>query len=154
MQQFQAELISLVKEKEITSRDAALIILSKDGLKPLSSVGFYASPKLKNILSDYKIPFTIRGGRVHVGNMAKKKRYSTQNGMNFGFPKCCSSLFLNTNHLLFSKPRQFSSGVSPYVFHVPCSEKCKETSRLAQKYMAHVKQNYPLMAHHIKKNLC
>ncbi len=155
MRKFQAKLISLVREKEITSRDAALIVLAKDGLKPLSSVGFSASSQLIEILREYDIPYTIKYGRIHIGKLAKRQTRNFYDGVHFGFPVCCSSVFLNSGGFFFSKnSRHTFSFLSPYIFHIPCSGRCKETKRLAIKYMHHLKKNYPRVANHVEKNIC
>ncbi|MBI4170394.1 MAG: hypothetical protein HY514_01775 [Candidatus Aenigmarchaeota archaeon] len=155
MRKFQAKLISLVHKKEITSRDAALIVLAKDGLKPLSCVGVFSSPRLISILREYEIPFAIKNGRIHIGRLAKKQKRDSQNGINFGFPVCCASVFLNSDDFFFSEnSRHAFSFLSPYIFHIPCSGRCKETKKLAIKYMHHLKENYPRVANHIEKNIC
>jgi hypothetical protein len=146
MQKFQAKLVRLVNEKIITHKDAALIILAKDGLKPLSSVGFFSSLELIEILQDYDIHFVIRDGRINIGNLAHKE---TLDGQTFGFPSCCSTAYTDT---LMSRRKMFST-CSPYVFHIPCSKGCKETEQLARKYMFYIKLNYPIVAEHIEKNL-
>lgn len=175
MQRLQHRLISLVREKEITYKDMALILLSKDGIKPLSSVSFSSSPKLLKILKEYKIPFTLRDGRVFIGESVRKCgtchfnnsgfcaykqacENGFNNGTNFGFPACCSAVFLSPEGWFLSKQSRASfsssfSSLSPYVFHVPCSEKCAETVKLAQKYMHHVQQKYPIVAERIQKAL-
>ena len=153
MRKLQNELITLVEKREITGKDATLILLSKDGLKPLSSVGFFSSPGLMKTLGRHKIPFSVRGGRVHIGSLAKKRRYDTNNGVNFGFPKCCSALFLQHPHFFFRKPPKTFPALPPYVYHVPCSGRCRETRKLAEKYMRHIERNYPLMASYVGKSL-
>ncbi len=155
MQKFQHRLISLAKQREITYRDAALVILAKDGLKPLSTVGFHSSRGLIKILDEYGIPFMVHEGRVYAGSTVKRCKNNFHDGADFGFPACCSFVFLNPAAWLLSRRSASSfSPLSPYIFHVPCSERCKETEKLAHKYMFHIKQNYPDVAETIEKALC
>ena len=89
MLKFQAKLIRLVNDRVITQKDALLVILAKDGLKPLSSVGFFASMELIDVLEEYRIPFLIRDGRIHIGNHLHADNLD---GQAFGFPPCCSAV--------------------------------------------------------------
>lgn len=154
MQKFQRRLISLAKKREITFKDAALVILAKDGLKPLSTVGFCSSPGLVKVLNEYEIPFNVRDGRIYIGTSARNSG-NLHDGTSFGFPRCCSSVFLNPVAFMFARrSRNSFSSLSPYIFHVPCSEKCAETAKLAERYMSHIKNNYPVVAEKIEKMLC
>src|SRR3989338_595393 len=145
---FQQELISLAEEGEITPKDTALIVLSKDGLKPLSYVGFESSHSLIKFLREHDIPFAIKGGRVHIGKRAVAG-IKCKCGKCFGFPKCCCTTFLDSFHAA-SKTKPAFSSLEPYIFHVPCSPRCDRTQRLAQKYMFYIRERYPLVAEHLE----
>jgi len=167
------ELVQLARSREITYKDAILILLVRDGLKPMSTVGIASSQALIGVLSNNDVSFVVKNNRIFIGNFSKTcntcKFFSKSHcnadasykgpncsinihdGIRFGFPDCCSTLFFNPISLFFAKNSKPSfSELTPYVFHVPCSENCTKTRKLAEKYMQHVKVNYPAMARYVE----
>lgn len=176
MPTLEQDLLSLVDDAEITRKDAANIILVRDGLKPFSSVGVSFSRRLVSVLEKHRIPFVEKENRIYTGRLGSNCglchlfktdsckgekatdgsiRYcqiGSRNGLNFGFPSCCSSVFSQPSPIFLSKnPKDsFSPEVLPFIFHVPCSEKCDHTVHLAIKYKTHIENRYPVIAKSIE----
>lgn len=150
-------LMEMIREREINYRDAALILLIKDRLKPFAAVSgvtkkmqYGQFEHLMKLFHDLSLSFRIKNGRVIIGSFPEK-HIEMDEGLTFGFPLCCVLEF--EHRCEHGYPRHNHHEIhSPYIFHIPCCPQCTETKILEEEYKKHLKTNYPRIASVIEKS--
>lgn len=106
-----------------------------------------------------KVRIEKRVGFVRKKNNSRDK----QIGLNYHYPNCCIDFYIENEEQLPNKIYQnklseaygedvFFMKELAYILHTPCSLKCKDTLKNAQRYQRFVRKNFPTIATKLEQN--